>query len=353
MASPATTADRYVLGEVADDQFGYAIAGVGDVIGSTYADLLIGAPFLDLDGTDAGRAYLFPGGSATVTDPSGLALAIDAEDWIQAGARTGDQFGFAVASAGDFDGDGVADYIVGAPQGNVITNATAGFCRVVDSGATAVANVLSLWNADWSADDGVRLEFQFSMSPAVITGIDLVREDLDATGDLMKRTLLWSGPAVPLTNLVDPRSGSVLYGLGMGYLFVDESPLISSSVIRYDLTAFDTDGEEMTFTALAGPGPAPAVNPVFLELAPAWPKPFNPTTQVKFRAAAGEPVRCRITDVRGRQVRDLYSGVGTGNWQTLTWNGLADDGATVASGVYLIHVESVSGQASNRVLLAK
>ena len=170
---------------------------------------------------------------------------------------------------------------------------------------------------------------------------------------VLARTGLWSGPAIPLTNLVDPRSGGVLYGLGSGFLFVDQSPLAGTGGMRYDLAARGTDGSELNFTALAGPQPLPSVGLVTLEMAPAWPNPFNPTTRVRFKAAAGQDVRCRITDVRGRHVRDLYSGTGTGLWQTLTWNGVGDDGAAVASGVYLIRLDSPGGEVTRRVVLAK
>ncbi|MBU8871224.1 MAG: FG-GAP repeat protein [Gemmatimonadales bacterium] len=351
--SPATTADRYVTGEMADDQFGYAIAGVGDVVGSSYEDLLIGAPFRDLDGMDSGRAYIFPGGSSTNPDASDLALTIDSEDWLQPGARVGDQFGFAVSSAGDFDGDGSADYAVGAPQGNILSNATAGFCRVVDSGGLAVASILSQWDARWSADEGVRLEFRFELARMVVEDIRLIREDLDSGGRVISRTDLWRGPVVPLPSFADSHPSGVLYGLDSGFLFVDQSPPVGVGSMRYDLTVNHAGGGVLNFTALAGPEFMPPADPVVLEMAPAWPNPFNPSTQVKFKATVGREVRCRVSDLRGRRVRDLYTGLGTGRWQTLTWDGLSDDGRAVASGMYLIRLDTSSNVVTRRVVLTK
>jgi hypothetical protein len=342
-----------VDGEVADDQFGYAIAGVGDVIGSSYADLLIGAPYLDVDGADAGRAYLLPGNNSSNPDAATLAVVIDSQDWIQPGTRAGDRFGFGVASAGDYDDDGVADYAVGAPAGNNITNATAGFCRVVDSGETAVPNVLSLWNAAWLGGTEVRLEFAFSLPVHEIEDVVLIRDDLNAAGRVVSRTQLWRGLPVALGPLVDPQHGGVVYVDGSSYQFLDLNPATGAAAMRYDLVATTTDGSEMVFTALSGPGPVPAYVPVKLELADAWPNPFNPTTNVEFRAPYGDPIRCLITDVRGRHVRDLYSGTGTDGWQTVVWNGLDDHGAALASGVYLIHLESPGAEVAGRVVLAK
>ncbi len=89
-------------GEAADDEFGYAVAGAGDVDGDGTADLLVGAPFADHSGSDSGRLYVYSGASFL------LLRSFDGES-------EGDHFGFSVASAGDLDGDSMADVMAGAP----------------------------------------------------------------------------------------------------------------------------------------------------------------------------------------------------------------------------------------------
>ncbi len=89
--------------------FGIAIAAAGDVNGDGYDDVLVGARFYDAGSDNEGRAYIFHG------SPDGLEFENSGvADIDQASA----QFGAAVGSAGDVNGDGYADVIVGAPRFN-------------------------------------------------------------------------------------------------------------------------------------------------------------------------------------------------------------------------------------------
>lgn len=98
-------ADVVFTGEAAGDAFGYAVAGVGDTNGDGFADVIVGAYGNDAGGSASGRCYVFHGGAAA--DPT--------VDVMITGDATLDNLGFAVAGAGDVDGDGFADAIVGAP----------------------------------------------------------------------------------------------------------------------------------------------------------------------------------------------------------------------------------------------
>jgi hypothetical protein len=101
----SSTPDLVMTGEAAGDAFGYAVGSAGDVNGDGYADLVVGAYGNDAGGSAAGRAYVYFGGSG----PDGVA------DYSITGEATLDNLGFAVAGAGDADGDGYADVVVGAP----------------------------------------------------------------------------------------------------------------------------------------------------------------------------------------------------------------------------------------------
>ncbi len=87
-------------------RFGSAVAGVGDIDDDGHADLLVGAPTADCDEEwNCGAAWVFSGRDGSVL----LALR---------GSAPGDQFGASVSSAGDVDGDGTGDLLVGACRGN-------------------------------------------------------------------------------------------------------------------------------------------------------------------------------------------------------------------------------------------
>jgi hypothetical protein len=102
----SSTAAWFVDGDQTDSFFGNSVAAAGDVNGDGYGDVIVGAPYFirDLVGF-VGRAALYLG-SAT-----GLATS---PAWTVEGDDTR-YLGEWVAGAGDVNGDGFADVVVGAP----------------------------------------------------------------------------------------------------------------------------------------------------------------------------------------------------------------------------------------------
>ncbi|MCA8948053.1 MAG: FG-GAP repeat protein [Planctomycetes bacterium] len=95
-------------GAAAGDLFGHAVAGFGDQNRDGYGDVVVGAPGNDAVGLDAGCANTFSGrDGSSLTTLHGLAA--------------GDEFGFAVAAAGDVARTGTQDLLVGAPGADYVT----------------------------------------------------------------------------------------------------------------------------------------------------------------------------------------------------------------------------------------
>jgi MYXO-CTERM domain-containing protein len=91
------------------DKLGYAVGGAGDVNGDGYDDIVVGALQDSTAAYRAGAVYLYLGSSAGVD--ASTEHEITASD-----ADSTDQFGELVSGAGDVNGDGYADIIVGADQ---------------------------------------------------------------------------------------------------------------------------------------------------------------------------------------------------------------------------------------------
>ena len=100
--SPAWTAEsnQVVAG------FGYSVASAGDVNGDGFSDILVGSYLQDNGESNEGRAFLYKGSA------SGLATS---PSWSAESNQAGANFGTSVASAGDVNGDGFSDVIIGAP----------------------------------------------------------------------------------------------------------------------------------------------------------------------------------------------------------------------------------------------
>ena len=100
-----TAAQATLLGETYGDAAGSGVASAGDVDGDGLDDVLVGAPIWD-GGT--GRVYLLFGSTLTSGPPSGLGEA----DAVLMG-EPHSHIGATVAGAGDIDGDGLDDILVG------------------------------------------------------------------------------------------------------------------------------------------------------------------------------------------------------------------------------------------------
>jgi hypothetical protein len=93
-------------GEADGDAYGTWVGTAGDADGDGYADLIVGAPHHDSFYTDQGKGYVYRG---SATGPSLT------PDWAVTGWNTDDRCGASGGTLGDVNGDGLADFAFGAP----------------------------------------------------------------------------------------------------------------------------------------------------------------------------------------------------------------------------------------------
>ena len=151
----------------ASDFSGFSVSSAGDINGDGYDDLIIGASRADGTGPDGtplnniGETFLVYGGTSAPGTAGVLDLSAlnDADGFILTGIDANDLSGYSVSSAGDVNGDGYDDLIIGAREADPGGDTSAGETYVVFGGATGTARVLDL-----SMLDGV--------NGIILTGID-------------------------------------------------------------------------------------------------------------------------------------------------------------------------------------
>ncbi len=97
---------QFFKGQRMNDEFGHDVAGMADIDGDGWGEIVVGASLFDGPGgaSNAGRVYVLSAKDGT------LHYTID-------GPRAQSTFGHSLTSVPDLDGDGFEDLIIGAPEG--------------------------------------------------------------------------------------------------------------------------------------------------------------------------------------------------------------------------------------------
>lgn len=243
-------------GPVPDAAMGWAVAGVGDLDGDGYDDLGVGSG-------SVADAYVFLGSSTRL---SGTTSALDADLSLH-GEEDGEGFGQALASAGDVNGDGSPDLLVGAPfsdGGNgaawvflgPITSSLratdAAFTFTGPSGAGAGFSVASAGRVGGGDRDGVLVGSADQESAWVLrdpepgtTPLDLATTTLSGMPGSCDFGTSVTGPGdVDQDGDADlligaPRQSDILWSAGAAFLFLDAATdSLSASTAQADYRGY-------------------------------------------------------------------------------------------------------------------
>ncbi len=156
-----------ILGAESGDRAGRRASGAGDINGDGYDDVIIGAQLSDVSGMDSGAAYVVFGHAGNFSATIDV-TSLDGSNGFQlVGASAEDLAGRAVSSAGDVNGDGYGDIVIGAigvdVGGNgsgaayVVFGHDGGFDPVIDVSQLSGTNGFALFGGDPGQETGRRV----------------------------------------------------------------------------------------------------------------------------------------------------------------------------------------------------
>jgi hypothetical protein len=362
---------------LAGTQFGRSVSSAGDVNGDAYSDILVGA-----DG-GLGRSYVYlgsgdpPSGSRGETSPtSGLSVI---PIWTVESDQANASFGSSVSTAGDVNGDGFSDVIVGARRydngqsdegralvwlGNEKTTAGAwealrprqrnfwgpiDLLGISDQSSTFYLNVRGRTPAGRAK---VCLEWDVAELQDVF--------DPDQRG---KGTCLDTGTPVAGQGSAVDLTGTVLHCFpGTSYHWrlrvasnsphFPHSPWLKVAPSVPSLKQLRTKilssplvgGLETRDELMARPG---------IELETVRPNPFAPRAEITYLVSSAGHVRLGIYDATGRSVYTLVDGFLDSGRRVAAWNGQDYSGVPVPAGVYFARLEVLGEVRTRKLLLLK
>ena len=177
-------------------------------------------------------------------------------------------------------------------------------------------------------DDGVRAKLTFRISDANGNHYPGASGEINTTtwSEVSgKVTLDWSGTPGEISFYAETLDGYT------GDFYIDDVTVTLDSI----------------FTGIRGVESQPI--PKSFDLAN-FPNPFNPSTGISFSLSKPGLVQLRIYDLLGRQIRVLKDEVLKAGSHIVQWDGRAENGGTISSGIYVAKISS-GGQVETRKLM--
>ena len=141
------TAGFRISGAAAGDGAGQSVATAGDVNGDGFDDMIVGSALADPNGNASGASHIVFGKAAGFGSNIDLSSLDGTTGFKLSGAAALDYSGWSVASAGDVNGDGFDDLIVGARRADA-NGINSGASHVVFGRAGGFASNIDLSSLD-------------------------------------------------------------------------------------------------------------------------------------------------------------------------------------------------------------
>lgn len=295
---PAGGAEAIIRGEGADDLFGTSVSSAGDVNGDGVPDLLIGAS--GGGDADAGSGYLFYG------PLEGPVLASDADAILEEQAGGG-WFGNSIAAAGDLDGDGRRDIVVGAPLSDF---------AAADAGRTYLFSFGIPGGIP--CEDVVRVRAKCHPAGRVLIKVNLVA----GSGHEGKILEFLVDSTIPAQAVVMNDRAGVQVTVASGASHTVE--LVNPSSCFEPIMVVCSSGDLVADAEMEND-----LLPESTSLLQNYPNPFNPETTIRFSLESDARVSLKLYDVMGREVKVLVDGFLEAGWHDIRLNA-----ADLAGGMY-------------------
>lgn len=198
----------------------------------------------------------------------------------------------------------------------------------------------------------------FSIVKSFTTGVEVV--EFTASGEEDGIRLRWrassAGPGqtfrlyrgVTEATATEPMNGGQPVVGGPDYSYLD-STAEPGRTYTYRIAARDAEGHETWMATTQGT----ARGAIRLSMERPRPNPFDRRTEVAFTLPGSSSVRVTITDVHGRRVRGLVSGVLGAGAHAASWDGRDDAGRKAAAGIYFVTLEAGTDAIRSRLVLLR